>query len=92
MFAIVAAIAELERNIIKERVVAGLNYAHTNGTRSGKPVGRPRKIFRHDLVFELRNQDMPWRPIAKICGVGVTTVRRAYHSMKAKHSVPKPGE
>ena len=92
MFTIIAAIAELERNIIRERVVAGLNYAHTNGTRSGKPVGRPRKIFRHDLVFELRNQDMPWRPIAKICGVGVTTVRRAYDSMKTKRSVPKPGE
>ncbi len=92
MFTIIAAIAELERNIIRERVVAGLEYAHTNGTRSGKPVGRPRKIFRHDLVFELRNQDMPWRPIAKICGVGVTTVRRAYQSMKAKRSVPKPGE
>ena len=91
MFTIIAAIAELERNIIRERVVAGLEYAHTNGTRSGKPVGRPRVIFRHDLVFELRNQDMPWRQIAKICGVGVTTVRRAYQSMKAKRGVPKPG-
>src|SRR6201993_1117919 len=84
MFAIVAAIAELERNIIKERVVAGLNYAHTNGTRSGKPIGRPRAIFRHDQVFELRNQDVSWRQIAKVCGVGVTTIRRAYHTMKAK--------
>src|SRR5689334_21956835 len=61
MFTIVAAIAELERNIIRERVVAGLEYAHTNGTRSGKPVGRPRVIFRHDQVFELRNQGVPWR-------------------------------
>ena len=92
MFTIVAAIAELERNIIRERVVAGLEYAHTNGTRSGKPVGRPRVIFRHDQVFELRNQGVPWRQIAKICGVGVTTVRRAYQSMKAKRGVPKPGE
>ena len=90
MFTIIAAIAELERNIIRERVVAGLEYAHTNGTRSGKPVGRPRVIFRHDLVLELRNQDVPWRQIAKICGVGVTTVRRAYQSIKAKHGVPKP--
>src|SRR4051812_13096874 len=56
MFVITSAIAELERNIIRERVVAGLEYAHTNGTRSGKPVGRPRAIFRHDQVFELRNQ------------------------------------
>jgi len=89
---IIAAIAELERNIILERVVAGLDYAQTNGTRSGKPIGRPRAIFRHDQVFELRNQNKPWRQIAKICGVGVTTVRRAYQSMKAKHDLPKPGE
>jgi DNA invertase Pin-like site-specific DNA recombinase len=92
MFTIIAAIAELERNIIKERVVAGLNYAHTNGTRSGKPIGRPRAIFRHDRVFELRNQDKSWRHIAKICGVGVTTVRRAYQSMNAKRGLPKSGE
>ena len=78
VFAIVAAIAELERNIIKERVVAGLNYAHTNGTRSGKPIGRPRAIFRHDQVSELRNHGKSWRQIAKTCGVGTTTVRRAY--------------
>src|SRR5712671_4253866 len=75
MFTIIAAIAELERKIIRERVVAGLDYAHTNGTRSGKPVGRPRVIFRHDQVFELRNQDKSWRQIAKVCGVGVTTVQ-----------------
>jgi len=91
IFTIIAAIAELERNIILERVVAGLDYAQTNGTRSGKPIGRPRAIFRHDQVFELRNQNKPWRQIAKICGVGVTTVR-AYESMKTKRSVPKPGE
>jgi DNA invertase Pin-like site-specific DNA recombinase len=91
MFTIIAAIAELERNIIKERVDAGLECAHANGTRSGKPVGRPRVIFRHDQVFELRNQDMPWRQIAKICGVGVTTVRRAYQSMKAKRGLPRTG-
>jgi DNA invertase Pin-like site-specific DNA recombinase len=42
MFTIIASIAELEQDIIRERVVAGLEYAHTNGTRSGKP--RPREI------------------------------------------------
>jgi DNA invertase Pin-like site-specific DNA recombinase len=92
MFTIIAAIAELERNIIRERVIAGLDYAHTNGTRSGKAIGRPRAVFRHDQVFELRNQDKSWREIAKICGVGVTTVRRAYQSMKAKRGLPKLGE
>ena len=42
MFTIIAAMAELERNIIRERVTAGLDYARRRGTKSGKPVGRPR--------------------------------------------------
>lgn len=78
MFTIIAAIAELERNIIRERVVAGLEYAHTNGTRSGKAIGRPRAVFRRDQVVKLRTEGKSWRQIAKMCGVGTTTVRRAY--------------
>jgi DNA invertase Pin-like site-specific DNA recombinase len=90
MFTIIAAIAELERNIIRERVISGLDHAQRNGTRSGKPVGRPRVVFRHDQVLELRKDHRSWRQIAKECGVGVTTVRRAYRSITAALGVPKP--
>jgi len=92
VISILAVIAKQERIRIQERVRAGLERARTQGTRSGRPVGRPRVIFRHDHVFELRNQGQSWRQISKQCGVGVTTVRRAYQSMAAKRSVPKPGE
>ena len=92
VISILAVIAKQERIRIQERVRAGLERARTQGTRSGRPVGRPRVIFRHDHVFELRNQGQSWRQISKQCGVGVTTVRRAYESMKAKHNLPKPGE
>jgi DNA invertase Pin-like site-specific DNA recombinase len=79
MFTIIAAIAELERNIIRERVISGLDHTQRNGTRSGKPVGRPRAVFRRDQVIELRDHGKKsWRQIARACGVGVTTVRRAY--------------
>jgi DNA invertase Pin-like site-specific DNA recombinase len=77
MFTIIAAMAELERNIIKERVVAGLNYARDNGTKSGRCIGRPRKVFRRDLVVELRKSGASWRQIARKVGAGTTTVRRA---------------
>ena len=92
VISILAVIAKQERIRIQERVRAGLERARTQGTRSGRPVGRPRVIFRHDHVFELRNQGQSWRQISKQCGVGVTTVRRAYRSMKAKRDLPKPGE
>ena len=36
MFTIIAAMAELERSVIRERVQAGLDYAKRNGTKSGK--------------------------------------------------------
>src|SRR6266705_27819 len=44
MFTIIAAMAELERSVIRERVVAGLEHARQYGTRSGRPVGRPAAV------------------------------------------------
>jgi DNA invertase Pin-like site-specific DNA recombinase len=77
MFTIIAAMAELERSIITERVVAGLEHARRNGTRSGRCVGRPKAIFRRDEARELRRDGLSWRQIAKKLGVGATTVRTA---------------
>jgi DNA invertase Pin-like site-specific DNA recombinase len=78
MFTIIAAMAELERSIIRERVTAGMDHARRNGTRSGKAIGRPRAIFREDLVPELHQSGLSWRVKAKQLGVSATTVRRAY--------------
>src|SRR5665213_1116796 len=39
---IMSAFAELEREMIHERVVAGVRYAQKHGTKSGKAIGRPR--------------------------------------------------
>src|ERR1700732_2471689 len=61
MFTIIAAMAELERSTIRERVSAGVEYARRNGTRSGRPIGRPRAVFRADLVHQLRESGLSWR-------------------------------
>jgi DNA invertase Pin-like site-specific DNA recombinase len=87
MFTIIAAMAELERSIIRERVAAGVEYARRNGTRSGKPIGRPRVIFRADLVPELRKSGVSWRETARKLGVGAATVRRAYKKWAASRLV-----
>jgi len=86
MFTIIAAMAELERSIIRERVAAGVEYARRNGTRSGKPIGRPRVIFRADLVPELRKSGVSWRETARKLGVGAATVRRAYKKWAASQT------
>jgi DNA invertase Pin-like site-specific DNA recombinase len=38
MFTIIAAMAELEHSIIRERVAARVEYARRNGTGSGKTI------------------------------------------------------
>jgi DNA invertase Pin-like site-specific DNA recombinase len=42
LFHMLAAIAEFERDLIRERVVAGIRRAQRVGTRSGRKIGRPR--------------------------------------------------
>ena len=77
VFTIIAAMAELERSVIQERVAAGLEYARVRGTRSGKAIGRPKAVFHREQVSNLRAAGLSWREIARRLGVGVGTVRRA---------------
>jgi DNA invertase Pin-like site-specific DNA recombinase len=67
---IMAAFDELERDFIRERVVAGVKAARANG----KQLGRPKRIFRRDEAVRLREGGMSWRKIAANLGVPVTTV------------------
>jgi DNA invertase Pin-like site-specific DNA recombinase len=77
MIAVAAWIAKQERIRISERVRAGLSRAKEKGTRSGRPVGRPKVIFRRDHAIELRRDGLSWRQIASRLHVGVTTVIEA---------------
>ena len=91
MFTIIGAMAELERHMIQERVVAGMEYARARGTKSGKPIGRPRAIFRRDEARELQGRS--WRQIARQLGVSATTVRRACQDREQSHDpCQKPRE
>lgn len=93
MFTIIAAMAELERNVIRERVIAGLDYAREHGTKSGRGLGRPRVVFDRDAVRTMRDaQGLSWRQIAAKLGVGVGSVRRAYERKPiGKEVCQKPG-
>lgn len=81
MFTVIAAIAELERDIIRERVIAGLDHASRNGTQSGRPVGRPRVILDREIVRRLRDVDcLPFAQIARKIHSSIGSVRRAYQA------------
>ncbi len=70
MFAIIGAMAQLERDITRERVKAGVARARSRGKR----LGRPKKIFRRDKVEKLRAQGLSFRRIAKQLGVSPALV------------------
>jgi DNA invertase Pin-like site-specific DNA recombinase len=87
MFTVIAAMAELERNMIRERVMAGLDYAQRCGTKSGKAVGRPKAVFRRDEIPALRQQGLSLRQIARRAGIGVGTVRRVLNELRGSTQV-----
>jgi DNA invertase Pin-like site-specific DNA recombinase len=78
VLSILAAIAKQERIRISERTRAGLDRAREKGTRSGRPIGRPRLVFHRDQVRELRKEGLSWRQIARRVGASSTAVRRAH--------------
>lgn len=85
MFTIIAAMAELERSIIRERAMAGLDHALRNGTKSGKPVGRPKAIVDADKVVQFRDVDhLSWPDIARRTRSSSGTVRRVYKAAVAR--------
>ena len=67
----VASVAQLERDLIRERVNAGIHNARS----CGKQLGRPRRIVNHDEVVRLRSEGVSLRKIAAKLGLGYGTVR-----------------
>jgi DNA invertase Pin-like site-specific DNA recombinase len=70
MLHIFAAVAELEREMIRERVITGIRAAKGNG----KALGRPRRVFRRDEAVALRRAGLSWRRIAQQLDVPMSTV------------------
>ena len=60
VFTVIAAVAELERSIIRERVIMGLERAK----RQGKRLGRPRTLVDRERVTDLRAKGFSLRQIA----------------------------
>ena len=90
MFTMIAAMAELERGVIRERTAAGLEYARQHGTKSGKPIGSPRAVFPRDQVLQLQGEGLSGREIARRLGVGEGMVRRVLNPPVGVPGAPTP--
>jgi len=72
LFTIVAAVAQLERDLIRERVNAGIRNARV----AGKQLGRPMWIVDREQILRLRADGTRIEEIAATVGVGYGTVRK----------------
>ncbi|WP_342627813.1 recombinase family protein [Nguyenibacter vanlangensis] len=75
---VLAAVGEFERDLITERINAGLENARRHGTKSGKAIGRPRRSGRAvDLALRLVEQGHSHRDAAQIARISPSTLTRA---------------
>ena len=72
VFNVIGAVAEFEKDIIRERVKAGLAAAKARGKRLGRP---PAPSYLSDKAKELRSKGLSYRKIAKKLTVSEGSVR-----------------
>ena len=70
VFTVIGAVAELERSLIKERVMMGLDRAR----KQGKRLGRPKIIVDREKVIRFREEGLSLRRIAEKLGIGKDSV------------------
>src|SRR5216684_1550786 len=79
LFTIVSAVAQLERDLIRERVTAGIR----NAQAAGKKLGRPKSSVHREEILKLKAQGLSLRQIAAKLGVGYGTVRERLLNLSA---------
>ena len=81
VFHIMGALAEFERELIRERTKAGMESAK----RRGKHIGRPPALSSAKILHmnELLNQNKTQSEVADLLGVSPNTVWRAIQKQKA---------
>jgi len=79
LLTIMAAVSEFEREIIRERVKAGLAVAAENGRRPGRPYA----VFDRQAALDMRQGGMSIRAIAEAVGAKKSVVARALKATQA---------
>ena len=78
VYTVIAAVAELERSLIRERVIMGLQRARVEGKRLGRPPGTKASIKK---IQRLKSQGLSIRQIASEMKVSKSTVSRLLNSV-----------
>ncbi len=75
VFVVISAVAELERSLIRERVIMGLQRAKAQG----KKIGRPSAHLDSKDMQTLRDAGLSYRAIARRLGVSHPTILAAFN-------------
>lgn len=89
LFNVLAAIAEFEGDLIRERTLAGLDAAR----RRGKKLGRPKRVFDQRLVERvqrLRAHGKSIRQIADLLDVSKSMAHRIVNASQARIGARRP--
>ncbi len=78
MFSIIGAMAQLERDLIRERVTAGMRRAK----EKGKALGRPKKEIDLAEAIRLKANGLTVREMAQTLGVSEATLYRLNGAIK----------
>lgn len=70
---ILGSLAEFEKTLVRERTIAGLQYARDV---KGKTLGRPKLKRNIELIKHLHKQGMTTRQISKLVGCSSATISR----------------
>ena len=73
VFQIVGAVAEFEKDIIRERVIAGLANARQKGKRLGRP---PLPPHIYDQAIKMRAEGLSFKKIGIALGIDEGTIRK----------------
>jgi DNA invertase Pin-like site-specific DNA recombinase len=88
---LIGAFAAFERDLIQERVVAGVRRAQA----AGKHCGRPRKEAADKALVAARgllDQGWSWRSVSEATGIQKDTLRRRLREMGMLSQNPLPGD
>ncbi len=83
-FTVLAAVSQLERELIIERVKVGL----ANARAKGKIIGR-KKTRNSEMIRALRRKGLPYRAIADLCGCSHGSVHAEILAMKKEDAAKK---
>ncbi len=76
MFNVIASMAQFERELIAERVKAGM----ANARSKGKQIGRPSLDIDSKQITSLKASGASWQDVSDSLGASISTCQRAYES------------